>query len=303
MELRHLRHFVALAEEEHFGRAAERVFVVQQALSNSIRNLEEELGVPLVLRTTRQVKLTPAGEEFLQGARQILSLATQTVDRTRRAAQGEIGRLTIGFASGLVFGGLPEIVRMFREVSPQVSINLRELTAGEQEAALRSDQIDIGLMLLPVRDPNLKSVALWQEQVVAALPSQHPLASRAQLNISDLEGEAFVFFPRHLRATYFDQVMRWCSAAGFTPQVAQEAIEIPTLLSLVAAGVGVFLPLEFFQRLSLPGVTYLPIADAPVVDIVAVWDVKSTNTPVIEAFLTIAQQVLKAQAKASHTTL
>lgn len=292
MELRHLRHFVALAEEEHFGRAAERVFVVQQALSNSIRNLEEELGVPLVLRTTRQVQLTPAGKEFLKGARQILSLANQTIDRTRRASQGEVGRLTIGFASGLVFGGLPEIVRAFREFSPQVSVDLHELTAGEQETALRSGHIDVGLMLLPVRDPNLKSLALWQEHVMAALPSQHPLTKRSQLNISDLSGESFVFFPRHLRATYFDQVMRWCSAAGFTPQVAQEAIEIPTLLSLVAAGVGVFLPLEFFQRLSLPGVTYLPIKDAPIIEIVAVWDAKNTNTPVIEAFLSIAQQVL-----------
>lgn len=297
MELRHLRHFVALAEEEHFGRAAGRVFVVQQALSNSIRNLEEELGVPLVLRTTRQVQLTPAGKEFLKGARQILSLANQTIDRTRRAAQGEVGRLTIGFVSGLVFGGLPEIVRAFRELSPQVSVDLRELTAGEQEAALRSGQIDVGLTLLPVRDPNLKSLALWREQVMAALPSQHPLTQRSQLNISDLSGESFVFFPRHLRATYFDQVMRWCSTAGFTPQVAQEAIEIPTLLSLVAAGVGVFLPLEFFQRLSLPGVTYLPINDAPIIEIVAVWDAKNTNTPVIEAFLNIAQQVLEHTIK------
>ncbi|THF86890.1 LysR family transcriptional regulator [Deinococcus sp. KSM4-11] len=292
MELRHLRHFVALAEEEHFGRAAERVFVVQQALSNSIRNLEDEVGVPLVLRTTRRVQLTPAGQEFLIGARETLALAAQTVERARRAARGEVGRLTIGFVSGLAFGGLPEIVRRFRELYPNVSVDLRELTAQEQEAALRGGQIDVGLMLLPVRDPSLDSRALWRQPLVAALPAEHALARRRRLKISDLQGESFVFFPRQIRATYFDQVMRWCAGAGFTPHVVQEAIEVPTLLSLVAAGIGVFLPIEFFSRLSLPGVVYRPIDDAPIVEIVAVWSRSEGRSPVVRAFLSVAADVL-----------
>ncbi len=293
IELRHLRHFVALAEEEHFGRAAERVFVVQQALSNSIRNLEEEVGVPLVLRTTRRVQLTPAGQEFLIGARETLALAGQTVERARRAARGEVGRLSVGFVSGLAFGGLPEIVRRFRELYPNVSVDLRELTAQEQEAALRGGQVNIGLMLLPVRDPNLDSRALWRQPLVAALPAAHPLARKRKLKISDLRAEAFVFFPRQIRATYFDQVMRWCAGAGFTPHVVQEAIEVPTLLSLVAAGVGVFLPIEFFSRLSLPGVAYRPIEDAPTVDIVAVWPRGDGKNPILRAFLTVAEEVLR----------
>ena len=292
IELRHLRHFVALAEEEHFGRAAERVFVVQQALSNSIRNLEDEVGVPLVLRTTRRVQLTPAGQEFLIGARETLALAAQTVERARRAARGEVGRLTIGFVSGLAFGGLPEIVRRFRELYPNVSVDLRELTAQEQEAALRGGQIDVGLMLLPVRDPSLDSRALWRQPLVAALPAEHALARRRRLKISDLQGESFVFFPRQIRATYFDQVMRWCAGAGFTPHVVQEAIEVPTLLSLVAAGIGVFLPIEFFSRLSLPGVVYRPIDDAPIVEIVAVWSRSEGRSPVVRAFLSVAADVL-----------
>lgn len=293
MELRHLRHFVALAEEEHFGRAAERVFVVQQALSNSIRNLEEEVGVPLVLRTTRHVQLTPAGQEFLIGARATLAQATQTIERTKRAARGEVGRLTIGFVSGLAFGGLPEIVRHFRELYPNVSIDLRELTAQEQEAALRGTQIDVGLMLLPVRDPNLNSQALWQQPLIAALPAEHALTRRRKLSIQHLANEHFVFFPRHLRATYFDQVMHWCASAGFTPQVVQEAIEVPTLLSLVAAGVGIFLPIQFFSRLPLPGVVYRPLEDAPIVEIVAVWRREDGKSPVVRAFLKVAQDVLK----------
>ncbi|MFB9993712.1 LysR family transcriptional regulator [Deinococcus oregonensis] len=299
MELRHLRHFVALAEEENFGRAAERVFVVQQALSNSIKNLEDEVGVPLVLRTTRRVQLTPAGREFLEGARLTLAQATQTVERTRRAARGEVGRLTVGFVSGLAFGGLPEIVRKFRELYPNVSVDLRELTAQEQEAALRGGQVDVGLMLLPVRDPNLDSRALWRQPLVAAIPSGHALARKRKLKISDLANEAFVFFPRQLRATYFDQVMRWCAGAGFTPNVAQEAIEIPTLLSLVAAGVGVFLPIAFFERLALPGVVYRPVEGAPVVDIVAVWQrgslTRSPIDPIVQAFLGVAQAELGEQ--------
>lgn len=293
MELRHLRHFVALAEEEHFGRAAKRVFVVQQALSNSIRNLEDEVGVPLVLRTTRRVQLTPAGQEFLIGARATLAQAAQTVERAKRAARGEVGRLTIGFVSGLAFGGLPEIVRRFRELYPNVSVDLRELTAQEQEGALRGEQIDIGLMLLPVRDPNLDARALWRQPLVAALPAEHPLTRKRKLKISDLSQEPFVFFPRQLRAAYFDQVMRWCASAGFTPNVVQEAIEVPTLLSLVAAGVGVFLPIQFFSRLSLPGVTYRPVEDAPIVDIVAVWRREEGRSPVVRAFLQVAQEVLK----------
>lgn len=296
MELRHLRHFVALAEEQHFGRAAERVFVVQQALSNSIKNLEDEVGVPLVLRTTRRVQLTPAGREFLVGARETLAQAAQTVERARRAARGEVGRLTVGFVSGLAFGGLPEIVRAFREQFPNVSVDLRELTAQEQEAALRGGMIDVGLMLLPVRDPALDSRPLWRQPLVAALPAGHRLARRRRLRIGDLAHEPFVFFPRHLRATYFDQVMRWCSGAGFTPNVVQEAIEIPTLLSLVAAGVGVFLPIEFFGRLSLPGVVYRPVEDAPVVEIVAVWRREEPGGgPIVRAFLGVAGEALGTQ--------
>ncbi|CAM3319614.1 LysR family transcriptional regulator [Deinococcus saxicola] len=294
MELRHLRHFVALAEEEHFGRAAERVFVVQQALSNSVRNLEEEVGVPLVLRTTRRVQLTPAGQEFLVGARETLALAGQTVERARRAARGEVGRLTIGFVSGLAFGGLPEIVRRFRELYPNVSVDLRELTAHEQEAGLRGGVLDVGLMLLPVRAANLDSRPLWRQPLVAALPAGHPLARKRKLKISDLAPEPFVFFPRQLRATYFDQVMRWCAGADFAPNVVQEAIEIPTLLSLVAAGVGVFLPIEFFNRLSLPGVVYRPVDDAPLVDIVAVWRRDEGKNPVVRAFLSVAEEMLGA---------
>lgn len=297
MELRHLRHFVALAEEENFGRAAERVYVVQQALSSSIRKLEDEVGVPLFTRTTRRVALTPAGQEFLIGARATLAQAEAAVERAQRAARGEVGKFTLGFVSGLVFGGLPEIVRAFRERYPQVSVELRELTPQEQEAALRSGTIDLGLLLLPVRDPALSYLPLWQQPVVAALPSSHPLATHPQLDIADLAGESFVFFPRHFRAVYYDQVMRWCASAGFMPNVVQEAIEIPTLLSLVSAGVGVFLPIQFFMHLPLSGVVYRPLQGAPVIDIVVAW--KREEEPTLRAaFLEVAHEVLSALAQA-----
>ena len=291
MELRHLRHFVALAEEEHFGRAAERVFVVQQALSNSIKNLEEEVGVPLVLRTTRKVQLTPAGREFLDAARSTLEQADRVIERARRAARGEVGRLTLGFVSGLVFGGLPDVVRTFRERYPNVSVELHELTAQEQEVGLRASQLDIALMLLPVRDPAFAYEALWRQELVAALPASHPKAQRERLDIQDLAHEPFVFFPRQIRATYFDQVMRWCASADFAPRIVQEAIEVPTLLSLVAAGIGVFLPIRFFERVSLPGVVYRPVNGAPIIDIVAVWR-RSDNDPVVRAFMQVAREVL-----------
>ncbi|MFC6591395.1 LysR family transcriptional regulator [Deinococcus lacus] len=299
MELRHLRHFIALAEEGHFGRAAERVFVVQQALSSSIRKLEDEVGVPLVTRSTRRVELTPAGHAFLVGARETLERAEEAVQQAHRAARGEVGRLTVGFVGGLAFGGLPEIVRVFRERYPDVSVELRELTAGEQETALRSGQITVGLMLLPVHDPALAVRTLWREPLVAALPATHALAGRGQLSIRDLAGEPFVFFPRHLRAAYFDQVMRWCHAAGFTPQVTQEANEIPTLLSLVAAEVGVFTPIRFFSRVSLPGVCYLPLEDPPLIDIVAAWE-RERAEPALSAFLEVAREWLQTAQAPLH---
>lgn len=195
MELRQLRHFIALAEEEHFGRAAERVFVVQQALSGSIRKLEDDLGVRLFERTTRRVTLTPAGAEFLIGARATLASLEQTLERTKRAARGEVGRLAVGFVSGLAFGGLPEVVRTFRTRFPEVAVELLELTAAEQEEALREGRIDIGFVLLPVRDPALTREPLWRDPLIVALPSGHALASQETVRIEDLRDENFVFFP------------------------------------------------------------------------------------------------------------
>lgn len=291
MEFRQLRYFVALAEEGHFGRAAERVFVVQQALSGSIRNLEEELGVRLFNRTTRRVELTPAGREFLVGARQILSLLEQTSDRARKAARGEVGRLAVGFVSGLAFGGLPDVVRTFRERYPNVAVELLELTAAEQEQALREGRIDIGFVLLPVRDPALAREALWREPLIVALPSRHPLAARETLHLADLREHDFVFFPRHIRATYFDQVMSAATSAGFQPRIVQEAIEVPTLLSLVAAGIGLFLPIQFFAKLTIPGVTYRKLEGAPVVEIDAAWR-RDDTSPVIREFLQVGREVL-----------
>ena len=291
MELRQLRHFIALAEEGHFGRAAERVFVVQQALSGSIRKLEDDLGVRLFERTTRRVKLTPAGQEFLVGARATLATLEQAVERTQRAARGEVGRLTVGFVSGLAFGGLPEVVRTFRARFPDVAVDLRELTAAEQEEALRDGRIDIGFVLLPVRDPALAREAFWRDELIVALPSGHALTALDTVRMEDLRDEPFVFFPRHVRAAYFDQVMSMATSAGFQPRIVQEAIEIPTLLSLVAADLGVFLPHRFFQRLTLPGVTYRPLENAPIVEIDAAW--KRTNTsPVVQQFLAVGREVL-----------
>lgn len=291
MELRHLRHFVALAEERHFGRAAARVNVVQQALSSSVRRLEDELGVPLLTRSTRRVELTAAGREFLHGARQTLAHAEAATLRARRAARGEVGTLTVGFVSGLVFGGLPETVSRYRARYPGVGVELRERSAPEQELALAAGELSLGLMLLPVRDPALETRVLWREGLVAALPAAHPLAARAALHIGELADEDFVFFPRHLRASYFDAVTAWCQGAGFGPRVVQEAFEVPTLLSLVSAGVGVFLPLEFFQRLQLPGLVYRPLHDSPVIEIVAAWR-RGHDDPARDAFLAVAGEVL-----------
>lgn len=295
MELRHLRHFVALAEERHFGCAAERVYVVQQALSASIRKLEDDVGAPLIVRSTRRVDLTPAGQEFLLGAQATLAQAEQTLERTRRVARGEGGVLAVGFVGGLVYGGLSAVVRAFKDQVPNATVRLQEMSATRQSEALRTGEISLGLMLLPQPVGLYDSLTLWREPLVVALPAGHHLTEQAALQMADLAAEDFVFFPRSQRPQYYDQVMQACAVAGFAPRVVQEALEIPTLLSLVSAEVGVFLPMRFFADVGMQGVVYRPLQDSPTVEVAAVWlrEQDPAHHGLIGAFLRVAEQTLR----------
>lgn len=260
VELRHLRYFTAVAEELHFGRAAERLGIAQPPLSQQIKSLEELVGYTLFERRP-QVRLTPAGEALLAVARRTLSQIEEGLDSTRRVGRGEGGKITVGFAASILTTALPEILRTYRERFPGVELRLRELSSAAQAAALSDGGIDVGFVREAVEHgAGLICEPILREEFVAVLPPAHRLAKRRELPLGELAGEPFVHFPRVVAPALYDQVGDICRRAGFQPRVVQEAQEWLTILGLVEAGLGVSLVPDSFRRLRWGGVQYRPLA-------------------------------------------
>ena len=289
MELRHLRYFVTVAEELHFGRAAEKLFIAQPPLSQQIQQLERELGVSLFLRTSRRVSLTPAGEAFLLGARQVLAGAEQAVSAARRAARGETGWLGIGFAASATYDLLPAVLHDFRAQFPDVELSLMELNAAEQSAALRDKTIHVGFARPYAEEDGVVVGAVLREPFLVALPQAHPLAVRDALALADLAPEPFVSFPEHPAPSYAQSVRRVCEEAGFTPRIAQEVREMQTALSLVAAGIGVALLPASVQNVHRAGVIYRPLSEPAPRTELAVVSRQADPSPVLQNFLAIVR--------------
>ncbi len=264
MELRHLRYFTAVAEELHFGRAAARLHIAQSPLSQQIRRLEAELGVALFDRSRRSVQLTAAGRLLQEQATPLLAQADRLEQTMRDAAGGRVGALTVGFVGSATYSTLPTIVRAHRLAHPRVEVRLVELTTGPQIEALTSGQIDIGLVRPPVRSDAVEVTPLVEEQLVAALPDSHPLASRDVVDVRDLADQPFVSFPRRIGSGLFDDILAVCSRAGFSPQVVQEANEMQTIVSLVSAGLGVALVPESMQAFTRPHLALRPLRGSDV---------------------------------------
>jgi DNA-binding transcriptional LysR family regulator len=239
MELRHLRYFLAVAEDLHFGRAAARLHIAQPPLSRQIRNLEAELGITLFHRTRRRVQLTQAGQLFLEAARRVLADVEEAVRVAQRAGRGEIGRLLIGFVGTATCDVLLRALRVFRERFPEVILCLQELTTVQQVEALHEKRLDVGFLRPPIEDESLSLMVLTREPFVVAVSAAHPLSRQPQVPLRRLAGEAFVLFPRQAAPGFYDQVIRLCQRAGFSPNIAQEASQVHALLGLVAAGLGV----------------------------------------------------------------
>ena len=236
LELRHLRYFVAVAEELHFGRAAERLALSQPPLTQQIQRLEQRLGCPLFERTTRRTSLTAAGETLLPLARQILEQAQRAIDATQRAGRGELGRLTIATPPSLMLGRLPGVIRAFRRRLPGVELELREASTAAIVEALERGAADLGFLRGPACPPPLVELARESEPLVALLPRAHRLQDKRTLRPADLAGEPFVFFPRRLGPAFYDEITTVC---GFAPRVVQEATQWATIAALVEAGLGV----------------------------------------------------------------
>ena len=302
MELRHLRYFVAVAEELHFGRAAERLHIAQPPLSRQIRDLERELGTPLFARVPRGVELTPAGRAFLPEARLTLAQAERAQRTAQRAAQGEIGRLRVGFVEAATYSGvLPEVLGFFRTHLPNIGLSLFELTSPEQVEAFRDGRIDVGILHTPPPDAEswLLVQPVYTDPLVVALPQGHRLAERRRLALGELAAEPFVLPPRPFAPAIYDEVIARCRAAGFSPRVVQEAVAWHTLVGLVGAGVGVAFVPRSLAQIHRPGDAYRPVRDLAVeLGMSVVWK-KGDRSPVRERFVTALRAVARTRPPAA----
>jgi DNA-binding transcriptional LysR family regulator len=259
IELRHLRYFLAVADTLHFGRAAKKLGMAQPPLSQQIRRLEEMLGTPLFERTTRGVTLTPAGALLRERAAATLARLAEDLEQTRRIARGEEGRLVIGFSGSVMFTELPAAIQQYRRTYPGVEVQLREMWTAEQLRALADGSIDVGLLRDGGRHPDLTITPLLREAFHAVLPSDHRLRRQRTLDPASLEGEPFVLFARRMGTLAFDRTLRCCLDAGFQPEIVQEAPQFPTLIRLVAAGLGVSLVPACVATVAFPGAIYRPL--------------------------------------------
>ncbi len=267
MELRHLRYFIAVAEEGHITRAAERLGMQQPPLSQQIRALERELDVQLLRRKPRGVELTASGLALLEDARAILARIDHAFATTRRTARGELGRIAVGFTSSAPFHPfVPRVIRAFREALPQISLTLDESGTTELIEDLRNERVDAAFIRTPVADPmGLMVNPLLEEAMLVALPSTHNLAqgrsARGQvLPLSALAAETFIVYRRRSGPGLYDAIFAACHAAGFSPLVGQEAPRIVSTLNLVAAGLGIAVVPASLERMQMDGVVYRPLA-------------------------------------------
>jgi DNA-binding transcriptional LysR family regulator len=262
MELRHLRYYVAVAEERHFGRAAARLHMAQPPLSQQIRHLETELDVVLLRRTTRRVDLTAAGEAYLARAREVLAAVDAAGDEARRVAEGLVGRVVIGCVGSATYSLLPALARTLREELPGIDFAFRgEMLVPDQVAALRDGRIDLALLRPPVDEAALRLTVLRREGLIVALPEGHPLAARKRLRVTDLRDEELIVHAGRGRSVMHDLVTALCREAGFEPRVRHEVAETSTLVTFVAAGLGVALVPEPVAALGVAGATYRPLVE------------------------------------------
>jgi DNA-binding transcriptional LysR family regulator len=291
MELRHLRSFVAVAEELHFGRAAERLHIAQSPLSQQIQRLERQVGAMLFERNRRKVELTDAGNAMLTHAREALAQADLAETAARAAAAGRAGTLRIGFLGSAALAILPRIVPPWRASAPDATLELVEGSSGEHIRALHDQRLDVAFVRPPTATAGLIVHPVWQEQVVAVLPASSDLSRRDPLRLSDLADEPFVLFPRNSAPDFHDELSRACGRAGFTPAVAFECTAMPTVVGLVAAGLGVSLVPRSISSIGIAGVVYRELADVRPVARIAMVLSATNDRPVVRHFIDSVQML------------
>jgi DNA-binding transcriptional LysR family regulator len=302
MELRHLRYFAAVAETSHFGRAAERLHMAQPALSQSIRQLEKELGTPLFTRTTRQVCLTPAGEFLFEEAKRVLSAVEDSVRGVQRIADGQLGLVRIAFTGTAAFTQLPRIARTVKRDLPGVALEIHaDLLTPAQTAGLREGSLDLGVLRPPTSGDELTTRTIEIEPLVLAVPADHRLATEPVVAMADLRTEDFVMYADSHSAVN-EAVVRSCKAAGFAPHREHEAPGTAVLLALVAAGLGVALVPASVRAAPLVGVAFRDVVDAATIELALAWRTESPSRLVRTVLASLEAAGLFADAPTADST-
>lgn len=290
MELRHLRYFVAVAEERHFGRAASRLHMAQPPLSQQIRQLEAELGLTLLSRTTRRVDLTPAGAAYLERAREILAAVEDAADEADRIATGRSGRLLVGCVGSATYSLLPSLARTLRAELPDVEFGFRgEMLSPDQMDALAAQTLDLALLRRLPETGSLNVTPVRKDRLLVALPREHRLAGRRRLKITDLDGEELVVHAGGGRSKMNTLVQGLFDLAGLQAHIAHEVAETSTLVTFVAAELGVAIVPEPTAALALPNVAYVPLTGVPRVELVAATRAEDDNPVLGRALRVLAE--------------
>jgi len=290
MELKHLTSFIAVAEQLSFVRAADRLYLSQPALTGQIQRLEEELGVQLLARNRRSVKLTDAGKVFLVEARATLARARQAADRAQKAARGEIGRLRIGFVSSAALEIVPSIVVAFRKQHPEVTLDLMNLRTVSQVKKLISKNLDIGFLRLPLSNKQLRTTVIHREPFLLVLPKGHPRARDKQVHIAHLRDERFVAYGRRWAPGFFDSVIQMCLKEGFSPNIVQETGDMYTAIALIAAGAGIAILPRSVVLAQSKSIVMKPLAGKVPVSEIAIATRAGNSSLIVRSFIELAAE-------------
>jgi DNA-binding transcriptional LysR family regulator len=298
LELRHLKYFVTVADEMHFGRAAERLGISQPPLSQQIHVLELRLGAKLFERKGRGIVLSHAGNALLPRARGILAQAERAAESVARSQRGELGELHLGLmSSGPFTFVIPRVLARFRERLPDVRLLIHEMASSHQIEALEQGIIDVGVIRPDPLPDSLRHIELFKDSLTAVMHASNPLAATpGPIQIGELANEDFIFYQRHLGVRLYDEVIALCTKAGFSPRILYEVRELPTIIGLISGGFGVAVLPGSVQRMMVENVVYRPVADMDAAT--AVWAIyrRDTNDPMVNAFLQIAQCLASKQA-------
>jgi DNA-binding transcriptional LysR family regulator len=289
IELRHLRYFVAVAEELHFGRAAERLHLAQPPLSQQIRKLEELLGYPLFTRTSRSVSLTTAGETLLQRARRTLRNVQRDIDETRSIGRGDVGSLHIGFIGSAMLATLPAIFRSYGEAYPRVRLHLHESFTATVMEGLENGTLDAGILRDVDPVEGVQVTTLWSEPFIAVLPATHACARQKSISPAALRGEPFIYYPRSAGARAYEKPLTLCEEHGFRPKIVQEASTWLSILRLIGAGLGVSIAPACVRIIASAEVVCLPLRGAKAGSNIELAWLAGETRPIVERFKQIAE--------------